>query len=275
VGLFALGLSKKILIANPLAQAADVAFAAGGLHWYDAWYGIMCYAFQIYFDFSGYSDMAVGLALMMGFVLMQNFNSPYKADSITEFWHRWHISLSTWLRDYLYIPLGGNRNGRGRTYINLMVVMLIGGLWHGASWNFVIWGAIHGGMLALERLQGKNSAYRRLPRALRVGLTFGIVCITWAFFRADTLAGAVTFVGGMFGLHETAPSSEVVAAVLYSPYHLLVFVVAVVLVWGCPNSWECADRITAGRAVWIAVLLILSVAFMWTQTENPFIYFQF
>src|SRR5947207_6062394 len=123
---FSLGMAKKILIANPLAQVADAAFDAGGLHWYDAWYGVVTYAFQIYFDFAGYSDMANGLALMMGFVLIQNFDSPYQAESLTDFWRRWHISLSTWLRDYLYIPLGGNRLGERRTYVNLMAVMLLG-----------------------------------------------------------------------------------------------------------------------------------------------------
>ena len=163
---FAFGMAKKILHRQP-----DGAHRRHGLRRparctaYDAWFGLFGYAFQIYFDFSGYSDMAVGLALMMGFVLIQNFDSPYKADSITEFWRRWHISLSTWLRDYLYIPLGGNRKGPVRTYVNLMTVMLLGGLWHGASWNFVIWGAIHGGMLAFERAQGKDSLYRRLPHA--------------------------------------------------------------------------------------------------------------
>jgi alginate O-acetyltransferase complex protein AlgI len=121
----------------------------------DAWYGVTAYAFQIYFDFSGYSDMAIGLGLMLGFVFAKNFDSPYISQSITEFWRRWHISLSTWLRDYLYIPLGGNRKGPRRTYVNLDIVMLLGGLWHGASWNFVIWGALHGGMLALERLRGR------------------------------------------------------------------------------------------------------------------------
>src|SRR4051794_9196819 len=183
VAFFAFGMAKKILLANPMGHIADTAFAAGPLHWYDAWFGVTGYAFQIYFDFSGYSDMAVGLALMMGFVLIQNFDSPYKADSITDFWRRWHISLSTWLRDYLYIPLGGNRKGPARTYVNLMTVMLVGGLWHGASWNFVIWGAIHGGMLGLERAQGKHSFYRRLPHGVRVALTFLVVCLSWVFFR--------------------------------------------------------------------------------------------
>ena len=156
-------MGKKILLANPMAHIADNAFTAGGLRWFDAWYGLFAYAFQIYFDFSAYSDMAVGLALMLGFLFTKNFNDPYRADSITDFWRRWHISLSTWLRDYLYIPLGGNRRGAWRVYLNLMTVMLLGGLWHGASWNFVIWGAIHGSMLAFERMQGKKSAYALLP----------------------------------------------------------------------------------------------------------------
>src|SRR5436190_18386233 len=208
VAFFAFGMAKKILIANPMGHIADTAFAAGPLHAHDAWFGLVGYAFQIYFDFSGYSDMAVGLALMMGFVLIQNFDSPYKADSITDFWRRWHISLSTWLRDYLYVPLGGNRKGPLRTYVNLMTVMLLGGLWHGASWNFVIWGAIHGGMLAFERAQGKDSVYRRLPRAARVMLTFVIVCLSWVFFRAKTLGQAVSYLRSMFGVGHPTPASD-------------------------------------------------------------------
>src|SRR5688572_8582763 len=144
VAFFALGFAKKTLLANPMGEAADVAFDAGTLGALDAWTGALAYAFQIYFDFSGYSDMAIGLGCMMGFRLGKNFDSPYRARSITEFWQRWHLSLSTWLRDYLYIPLGGNRLGPWRTYANLMTVMLLGGLWHGASWNFVIWGGLHG-----------------------------------------------------------------------------------------------------------------------------------
>jgi alginate O-acetyltransferase complex protein AlgI len=275
VAFFALGMAKKILIANPLAQVADAAFAAGGLHWYDAWYGVVGYAFQIYFDFSGYSDMASGLALMMGFVLMQNFNSPYLADSITDFWRRWHISLSTWLRDYLYIPLGGNRKGKLRTYLNLLLVMLIGGLWHGASWNFVIWGGIHGGMLAGERMQGKDSPYRRLPRAVRVGITFVVVCLTWVFFRARTLPEAWTYVTCLVGLGPVSAGNEAVAAEMYTPYHLLTLVLAGLLVWQAPNSWTATQRISLARAGLVGGLLVVSVFFLWAQTDNPFIYFQF
>src|SRR5438552_5924423 len=200
VAFFAFGMAKKILVANPMGHVADTAFAAGALTVKDAWFGLFGYAFQIYFDFSGYSDMAVGLALMMGFVLIQNFDSPYRADSITDFWRRWHISLSTWLRDYLYIPLGGNRLGERRTYVNLSTVILLGGLWHGASWNFVLWGAIHGGMLAFERAQGRTGFYRRLPHGARVATTFLIVCLSWVFFRAKTLGQAVVYLSSLFGL---------------------------------------------------------------------------
>src|SRR5688572_15898666 len=200
VAFFAMGMAMKILLANPMGHVADRAFDAAGLAWYDAWYGVVAYAFQIYFDFAGYSNMAIGLALMIGFVFPQNFNQPYLADSITDFWRRWHITLSTFLRDYLYIPLGGNRLGNVRTYVNLMTVMVIGGLWHGASWNFVIWGAIHGVVLGVERMQGKDSFYRSLPRPIRVAITFFIVCIAWVFFRAETLPQAMSYLSSLFGL---------------------------------------------------------------------------
>ena len=155
VAFLSLGMAKKVLLANPCGKVADLAFESGSLTLLDAWYGVLAYAFQIYFDFSGYSDMAIGLGLMMGFVFAKNFDAPYTSQSITEFWRRWHISLSTCLRDYLYVPLGGNRKGRLRTYVNLMAVMLIGGLWHGTSWTFLVWGGIHGALLAFERMLGK------------------------------------------------------------------------------------------------------------------------
>jgi alginate O-acetyltransferase complex protein AlgI len=275
VAFFAFGMAKKILLANPMGHIADTAFAAGPLHAADAWFGVFGYAFQIYFDFSGYSDMALGLALMMGFVLIQNFDSPYQADSITDFWRRWHISLSSWLRDYLYIPLGGNRLGERRTYVNLMTVMLLGGLWHGASWNFVLWGAIHGGMLAFERAQGKESAYRRLPRPVRVGLTFTIVCLSWVFFRAKTLGQAVAYLRSMFGAGHPTAASDTVAGALYTPYHGAMFVLAILVVWGLPNTWTFTARLSPARAAGGMALLALAVMLMWTQTTNPFLYFQF
>src|SRR5215467_989863 len=168
VTLFILGFSKKILLANPMGRVADAAFDAQSLSTPDAWFGALAYAFQIYFDFSGYSDMAIGLGRMIGFEFLKNFDSPYQAESITDFWRRWHVSLSTFLRDYLYIPLGGNRKGPRRTYVNLVVVMVLGGLWHGANWTFVAWGGYHGVLLAFERLRGKHSAYQRWPQPVRV-----------------------------------------------------------------------------------------------------------
>jgi alginate O-acetyltransferase complex protein AlgI len=275
VAFFALGMGKKILLANPMGHIADTAFAAGPAHPFDAWFGVIGYAFQIYFDFSGYSDMAIGLALMLGFVLMQNFDSPYQSATITEFWRRWHISLSTWLRDYLYIPLGGNRKGATRTLVNLMTVMLLGGLWHGASWNFVVWGGIHGGMLALERRFGAAHPLRRVPRALGVAATFVVVCISWVFFRAKTLGQALVYLGSMCGLAATTPASDVVAGALYTPYHAAMFLVCGALVWGMPNTWQLTERLSAPRALWAAATLTLATLVMWTQTTNPFLYFQF
>jgi alginate O-acetyltransferase complex protein AlgI len=275
VAFFAFGMAKKILIANPMGHIADAAFGAGPLHAVDAWIGLVGYAFQIYFDFSGYSDMAIGLSLMLGFVLARNFHSPYQSESITEFWRRWHISLSTWLRDYVYVPLGGNRRGTSRTYVNLMLVMLIGGLWHGASWNFVIWGALHGGMLAFERAQGKTSPYHRLPRVVRVALTFVIVCLGWVFFRAKTLGEAVSYLASLFGMSGAGDAANAVAGMMYTPYHQLMFALAGVVVWALPDTWSFTEKLTPARAVYGLALLAASVLVMWTQTVNPFLYFQF
>jgi alginate O-acetyltransferase complex protein AlgI len=275
VAFFSLGMAKKIVIANPMGDIADAAFAAGPMRAHDAWFGLFGYAFQIYFDFSGYSDMAVGLALMMGFVLIQNFDSPYRAENITDFWRRWHISLSTWLRDYLYIPLGGNRKGPLRTYVNLMIVMLLGGLWHGASWNFVLWGALHGGMLAAERAAGRRGLYGRVPRAVRIGLTFVVVCLGWVFFRADTLGNSVEYFASLFGVADVSGASDAVAGILYTPYHAVLFVTAAVVVWGMPTTWAFTERLSLPRAASSLALLALAVVLMWTQTTNPFLYFQF
>ena len=187
IAFFSLGMAKKILIANPMGKVADLCFDAATVSTLDSWFGVSSYSFQIYFDFSAYSDMAIGIGLMLGFVFPKNFNRPYISQSITEVWQRWHLSLSHWLRDYLYIPLGGNKKGERRTYVNLATVMLLGGLWHGSSWNFVVWGAIHGGMLAIERLRGKESFYSRLPKQVRIGITYVIMLISWVFFRAKNI----------------------------------------------------------------------------------------
>jgi alginate O-acetyltransferase complex protein AlgI len=275
VGLFSLGMGKKILLANPMAHIADNLFNAGGLQWYDAWFGVIGYAFQIYFDFSAYSDMAVGLGLMIGFYFMKNFDDPYLAESITDFWRRWHISLSTWLRDYLYVPLGGNRNGEGRTIVNLMTVMLIGGLWHGASWNFVIWGGIQGTMLIVERRRGKESPYRRLPLFLRIALTFLITCISWVFFRAETLAQSFSYLKSLFAFGNPTLASSAIAGSVYTPYHVIMFLVCIACVWALPQAWNFTQKLPPMRAFACLAVFAVSVALLWTQTANPFLYFQF
>ena len=275
VSLVCLGLAKKVLIANVCGKVADMVFDAGSAGFLDAWFGVTAYAFQIYYDFSGYSDMAIGLGLMLGFVFPKNFDSPYRAGSITEFWRRWHISLSTWLRLYLYFPLGGNRLGRARTYVNLGLVMLLGGLWHGASWNFVIWGGIHGAMLALERARGKRSVYHRLPRAAKVAITFAVVCVAWVFFRSPDLPSAVQYCGSLAGLRGAWGGAGLVGGLIYRPYYLLVFALAAGITWAGPQTWDWTRKLTAPKAAAVVGLFWLSLVVLTTQSFNPFIYFIF
>jgi alginate O-acetyltransferase complex protein AlgI len=275
IAFLTLGLAKKVLLANPCGKVADLAFEAGSLGPIDAWYGVTAYAFQIYFDFSGYSDMAIGLGLMFGFVFAKNFDAPYRSQSITEFWRRWHISLSTWLRDYLYMPLGGNRKGQMRTYVNLFIVMLLGGLWHGAAWNFVIWGALHGALLAFERLGGKTSLYGALPAPVRVAVTFTIVLITWVFFRAPDVPQAVRYLGDMFALGDPQEGAGVLAGIVYQPYYLGMFLLAGAIVWTAPQTWHWTRTLTLPKAAAVLALLVLSVVVLTTQAFNPFIYFIF
>jgi len=203
-----IGLAKKIVIADFLAShLVDQVFAGPGLHTsVEVLFGIYAYAVQIYADFSAYSDIAIGLALLLGFRFPENFNAPYTAVSITDFWRRWHMTLSRWLRDYLYVPLGGNRRGPLLTYRNLMLTMLLGGLWHGAAWRFVVWGGLHGVWLALERGVSERRRARgiaplpdtALLRALKRLATFHLVCLAWVFFRADSLDSALEVLARLF-----------------------------------------------------------------------------
>jgi len=195
--LFILGFAKKIILANSIAPMADAAFAAQSPGLLDAWIGVIAYAFQIYYDFSGYSDMAIGLGRMIGFEFPRNFDGPYRSESITEFWRRWHISLSTFLRDYLYIPLGGNRVSARRNYFNLTVVMLLGGLWHGANWTFVIWGALHGFYYLISE---KTKAFRDkvFHQSLQGLVVFVLVTFAWIFFRAKDMSSARYIVTHIF-----------------------------------------------------------------------------
>ncbi len=275
VAFFSLGMAKKVLLANSCGKIADTAFAAGTLHWLDSWFGIVAYSFQIYFDFSGYSDMAIGLGLMFGFVFAKNFDSPYRSASITEFWQRWHISLSTWLREYLYIPLGGNRKGELRTAVNLAIVMLLGGLWHGASWNFVIWGAIHGLLLGSERILGKKPFYAALPKGLRIALTFVLVLIAWVFFRATTFGGAFDYLGSMFGLVTIPETSLLLDGLLYTPYSLGAMTLAAIIVWKAPQTWEWTRQMGVAKVTMTIGVFACAVAVLSMQSYNPFIYFNF
>jgi alginate O-acetyltransferase complex protein AlgI len=275
VAFFAVGLAKKILIANPCGRIADTVFDAAAPTALQAWHGVVGYAFQIYFDFSGYSDMAIGLGLMLGFVFARNFNSPYHSQSITEFWRRWHISLSTWLRDYLYLPLGGNRKGPGRTYVNLALTMLLGGLWHGAAWNFVVWGAFHGALLAVERAVGIERLYGWMPKPLRVANTFALVLVSWVFFRAADLPAAVDYLGRMFGVGPSAATAPLVGGLLLSPYLLLCFALAAVVVWAAPQSWYWTRDLGPWKVAAVLSLLVVAVGALSTQDYNPFIYYIF
>lgn len=201
VQIFVIGLAQKVLVANVVAVPADAIFALDEAQRGTAvaWLGIVCYTLQIYFDFCGYSTMAIGLGLMIGFHFPLNFNYPYISQSITEFWRRWHISLSAWFRDYLYVPLGGNRHGALRTYRNLVIVFLLCGLWHGAAWNFVVWGLYHGAFLVVERA-GLRGVLERLPAAVGHAYALLAILIGWVFFRADTLPHAIAYLQGMAGL---------------------------------------------------------------------------
>ncbi len=275
VAFFSLGLAKKVLLANPCGFVADAAFDAASRGPLEAWMGALAYAFQIYFDFSGYSDMAIGLGLMFGFMFPKNFDSPYFAESITDFWRRWHISLSTWLRDYLYLPLGGNRKGPRRTYVNLLVVMLLGGLWHGASWNFLVWGGLHGAWLALERALGKRGLYSFLPRPGRILLTFTGVLLTWVFFRAPDLPGAGRYLADMVGLGGRAPEAALLGVVMFTPYALISLAVAGLVTWLAPQTWDWSRRLPLPRAAMAFVCLSLALVMMASQGYNPFIYFIF
>jgi alginate O-acetyltransferase complex protein AlgI len=282
---FVLGLGKKVLIANTLAQVADPIFALppGEITMPLAWLGLACYTLQIYFDFSGYSDMAIGLMRMFGFRILENFNYPYVSRSVREFWRRWHISLSNWFRDYLYVPLGGNRRGEVRAYANLAIVFLLCGLWHGASWPFVLWGLWHGLFLIAERAA--------LSRALdRIGLlahvyTLAAVMGGWVLFRCDTLAHATYYFAALGGF-ATGDTLRNPAAQYLDPLTLTTLAVAIIFCAPIARSigaWR--DRIATRQGIgalalgadvaWLAAVLMAGQAFLAAGTYNPFIYFRF
>ena len=302
VTVFAMGLAKKVLVADTFAIHAGAFFdaAAGGYApgMLEAWIGMLCYTLQIYFDFSGYSDMAIGLAWMFGVKLPINFASPYKAQSIAEYWQRWHVTLSRFLRDYIYIPLGGNRRGATRQNVNLMTTMLIGGLWHGAAWTVVLWGAMHGAMLVIHRLWEQSSfgARHAMRPMLATFVTFVCVLLAFVAFRAADLETMMGIYRGLFGFNGTsywqatwAIETPLIAAVLG--------IAGLVAVWGLPNTQEWLGSASPGlaspgypatyvvvreRFAWrpdgrhgLAFALLLFTCFVKLNDVSPFIYFQF
>jgi alginate O-acetyltransferase complex protein AlgI len=286
---FVLGLGKKVLLANVLGEVADRVFAIapGSVPTSYAWLGIFCYTFQIYFDFAGYSDMAVGMARMMGIHFPENFNHPYISRSLTEFWRRWHISLSSFMREYLYIPLGGSRAGPVRTYVNLWVVFLVSGFWHGASWNFIVWGAFHGFFLVLDKLYWLKKV-ERLPRAVGMALTFGTVLVGWVLFRSADLPGAVRFLSSMLGWSSAAAGDPSVPPWprVVGGRALLTLGVAVILsflpAWeGLGRGWKRREEPSAAvpgsalRFAGLMLVLVLSLSYLSSSLFNPFLYFRF
>jgi D-alanyl-lipoteichoic acid acyltransferase DltB (MBOAT superfamily) len=267
------GLVKKTVIADELARRiVDPVYNDPGAHSAAeltvAFYG---FAAQIYCDFSGYTDMAIGLALLLGYQLPQNFDRPYLALSLRDFWRRWHMTLSRWLRDYLYVPLGGNRGGRLRTYRNVMITMLLGGLWHGAAWTFLIWGGIHGGALSAERWARERYRGFRVPAWAAWFVTFHVVCVAWVFFRAPDLGTAFDVLGGL-GL--SGPSPLVTLPVVF-------LVVAAVAIQALPPGWWreaeawFVARPVAFQGIAVGAIVVVADAAVGQQGVAPFIYFQF
>lgn len=290
---FIIGLGKKVLLANTFALIVDNIFALDptNLSAGVAWLGIIMYALQIYYDFSGYSDMAIGLGKMFGFDLLENFNFPYISQSIQEFWRRWHISLSSWFRDYLYIPLGGNRVGKFRVYVNLLIVFLLTGFWHGASWNFIVWGLFHGFFLIVERV-GFGKLLEKIWRPLRHAYVLFVVLISWVFFRADDLGSAMNYLSVMFG-GSPIDSQWWMVSEFFNREVLIAFIVALigsstVLLTAQKVYIKLATRLQQKKGwllipalteifaglVLIAILLV-SIMYLASSSYNPFIYFRF
>jgi len=286
--LFVVGLGKKMLIANQMGAVADGIFAieASQLDVPLSWLGIVCYTLQIYFDFSGYSDMAIGLGRMFGFQFLINFNYPYISRSIREFWRRWHISLSRWFRDYLYIPLGGGRGANWQVYRNLFIVFFLCSLWHGASWNFIVWGMIHGTFLALERTR-LGSLIAGCPRLLRHFYVLLIVMLSWVFFRSPDMGYGLQYLSAMFGFGRGNGAAHYV-------FQYLNREVILVIVFGVAAStpimpfvrtrleerkyfeYGWVQFLVSGGTITVLILIILGSAMhLAAGTHNPFIYFRF
>lgn len=276
---FIIGLSKKMLIANTLGAVADKIFSqpADTFSPAIAWLGAFAYTFQLYFDFSGYSDMAIGLGFIFGFKFMENFNYPYISKSITEFWRRWHISLSTWFKQYLYIPLGGNRISPGRTYVNLFVVFLLTGLWHGASWSFVVWGVWNGVFIIFEKITGWHKDTEDIFVAMIKHIyTIFVFVLGWVIFRSEDLSYAVVYIKNMFCLERI---HDISYALPYYIDRFEIIIFATALICSVPifrGILEVKNKfLRCFVNLWLIVLFVLSAASVASSTYNPFIYFRF
>lgn len=277
---FVIGLSKKVLIANTLAFYADKVFnnSLVELSSGTAWLGILAYTLQIYFDFSGYSDMAIGLGKMMGFTFPENFNDPYTSGSISEFWRRWHITLGAFMKDYLYIPLGGNRRSNARTYLNLGIVFLCSGFWHGAAWTFVLWGVFHGFFIILDRVFLLN-VLKKIGKIPSVVFTFFIVNLGWVLFRANTLADAGSFYQALFAF-RSGQTYVFDTQLLVTMVIALLFSFLTLIPWGQKLQDTIFAEHYSKHLSWVMfvvclVLLILSAGALCVSDFNPFIYFRF
>jgi alginate O-acetyltransferase complex protein AlgI len=275
VALFILGFAKKILLADCLGRCATAVFAAESPGMIDVWFGAGAYTFQLYFDFSAYSNMAIGLGAMLGFACPRNFNAPYLAESVTDFWRRWHISLSSWFRDYLYIPLGGNRRGPARAYFNLIVVFLLCGLWHGANWTFVIWGGYHGLFFVFERFIGKKGLYAALPRVLRISISFVLILVSWVFFRSENMAQAFRFLAIMFQVSPPQGGSILLAGQIYTQGNFIMIALGALLVFQRRQAFDWAKTMTLPKAIMLILLFSLSIMMMFAQSFTSFLYFKF
>jgi alginate O-acetyltransferase complex protein AlgI len=280
--IFMIGFCKKVLIADSVAPLADDAFRLANPTLAEAWLGATAYTIQLYFDFSGYSLMAIGLGLMIGFRLIKNFDTPYLSLSITEFWRRWHISLSTWLRDYLYIALGGNRKGKARTYVNLWLTMVLGGLWHGANWTFILWGIWHGTLLVIERLLGGKGGTSPYPKLLAWPLTLLFVMIGWVMFRAHTVDDAMAVYAGMAGVNGVGISPEFAWRIQGLELAMLLVGIVLIFTERLVRRRHFAGRI-GGLAISrasvanaaLAALTLVAVLKLSADAYSPFLYFQF
>ena len=271
---FMCGFSKKVLIADQLSPLVDTVFSGAWPSMISHWIGALAYSLQIYFDFSGYSDMAIGLGKLFGFDFLENFNYPYISRSVKEFWRRWHISLSSWFRDYVYIPLGGNRKGTARTYFNLLVVFFLTGLWHGASYNFIVWGMYYAVFLILERV-GLDRVLDRLPSPLQRLYTLFVVMIGWVFFRADTMSDAIVYIRGMF-----VPYGRDLVCFRYimdaQYWTFLAFGVYFSTFHAGIGRFLSASPKTRAVSDWCTVcIFILAVCYLVGSGYSPFLYFRF